>query len=240
MDGIRDDATARGPAMTVASGTTARVAATEDVTAAAVADRAVAAAEESVAMQRTLDENAHELRRRLLGFVRRRIDSGPDAEDIVQDVLEKAWQKRNDLQESANLVAWLLQIARNRVADYYRLRRRRDELRDRVEASSVESSTITSDTDDVDAARRELASCLIPLIDDLPETYREAITSSEIEGRTQQETADILGLSLSGAKSRIQRGRRMVAERLLACCAVERDVRGGVVGYERRGGCVCG
>lgn len=88
----------------------------------------------------------------------------------------------------------------------------------------------------------ELASCLQPLIADLPETYRLPRVLSEIEGLTQKEVAARLGLSLSGAKSRVQRGREKLRQRLLECCDIETGRR-GIVGYEirdKKRGCNCG
>lgn len=79
----------------------------------------------------------------------------------------------------------------------------------------------------------ELASCLQPLVADLPETYQSALVLAELEGLPQKEVARRLGLSLSGAKSRIQRGREQLRQRVLACCDVEVS-RNGIVGYERR------
>lgn len=77
----------------------------------------------------------------------------------------------------------------------------------------------------------ELASCLQPLIDDLPDIYKEPRVLSEIEGLTQKEVAERLKLSLPGAKSRVQRGREKLRERLTDCCDVETG-KNGIVGYE--------
>ncbi len=59
-----------------------------------------------------------------------------------------------------------------------------------------------------------------------------AITLSEFEGLRQKEVAMTLGLSVSGAKSRIQRGRKMLKELLLECCHFELDSRGRIMDYE--------
>jgi len=63
------------------------------------------------------------------------------------------------------------------------------------------------------------------MIEQLPEKYRVAIRLSEVEG-AQQDVADRLGLSLSGAKSRIQRGRLLLKGVLVQCCTFHRDRRG--------------
>ncbi len=72
------------------------------------------------------------------------------------------------------------------------------------------------------------------MIDRLPPTYRDAILLSEINGRTQKEVARIHGISLSGAKSRVQRGRAMLKEMVLNCCQLEFDRNGQVVDYKRK------
>lgn len=79
----------------------------------------------------------------------------------------------------------------------------------------------------------ELAACLQPLIHNLPKIYQAALVLSELEGLPQKEVANRLGLSLSGAKSRVQRGREMLRRRLLDCCDIETG-RGGILGYEPR------
>ena len=64
---------------------------------------------------------------------------------------------------------------------------------------------------------------------------------TELEGVTQAEAAARLGLSVSGMKTRVQRGRSLLEDLLLDCCHVELDSRRGVVGYRsRRGACECG
>ena len=74
----------------------------------------------------------------------------------------------------------------------------------------------------------------------LPEPYRRAVTLTELDGLTQKDAAERLGLSLSGMKSRVGRGRGKLKELLLGCCNVELDSRGAVVDYEHRSGKTCG
>ena len=75
------------------------------------------------------------------------------------------------------------------------------------------------------------------MIESLPEHYREALMLSEIDGLTQKEVAERLSLSVSGAKSRVQRGRAMVKDMLFDCCKFEFDHRGNVMDYERKDNC---
>jgi DNA-directed RNA polymerase specialized sigma24 family protein len=90
--------------------------------------------------------------------------------------------------------------------------------------------------------RAELADCLAPLTARLPELYREALDVTEFQGITQAEAAGRLGLSVSGMKARVQRGRAQLKDLLLDCCDVELDRRRGVTAYRsKRGSCAtCG
>jgi RNA polymerase sigma-70 factor (ECF subfamily) len=72
------------------------------------------------------------------------------------------------------------------------------------------------------------------MIERLPEGYRQAITLVDLEGLTQHEAAARLDLSVSGMKSRVQRGRHQLRDMLEACCTIELDQRRGVTDYDVR------
>ncbi len=172
-----------------------------------------------------------DLRSELLRFVRGRVGDEAAADDIVHDVLLRAWRELQGPEPPVHLRGWLYRVTRNSIVDHYRSRRPTEELPEEVESAprAVESP-----------AERELSGCLAPLLDGLPAPYRLALSLSEVEGLPQREIAQREGLSLSGAKSRVQRARRMLREALLECCRVEIDRRGGVVDFqERSGGPTC-
>ena len=77
-------------------------------------------------------------------------------------------------------------------------------------------------------------------LNEVPQPYRQAIALTELGGLTQKEAAREAGLTLSGMKARVQRGRKKLKEVVLDCCEVELDRRGGLVGYRRRDGSPCG
>ena len=170
-----------------------------------------------------------EHRSELYRFALRRVRDEASAEDIVHDVLVKAYSRQRTLKEPSKLRPWLYQITRNAIVDYYRSQK---------PAQAVPDDFVREDTNEEDDhAKKELARCLVPLLNELPDLYRQALRLAEFEGATQREVASQLGLSLSGAKSRVQRGRKMLLGVLLKCCRVELDRRGGVVDYEAREGC---
>ena len=144
----------------------------------------------------------------LYRFVLNRMRDKAVAEDIVHDVLLKAYAGQHTLKDASKLRSWLYQITRNAIIDHYRLRRPTEVLTEEVMIEEAEEEH---------RAERELAGCLTPLIDELPEPYRDALMLAEIEGTTQREVASRLGLSLSGAKSRVQRARLLLRGILLKC-----------------------
>ncbi len=169
----------------------------------------------------TLDEvwrNHHAGVRR---FVRRRVSDHHDAEDIVQDVFVRAQESLHQLQSADRLAAWLSRIAANRIVDHYRSRRPIEELPEDLAAQEAEEDPVAT-----------LAPCLPDMIERLPETYRDAVRLSEIEGIAQHVVAQRLDLSVSGAKSRVQRGRALLRQLVEKCCRVFMGGR-SIVGFER-------
>jgi RNA polymerase sigma-70 factor (ECF subfamily) len=134
-------------------------------------------------------------------------------------------------------VSWIYQIARHAIIDHYRATGRRSEMPAGL-AADIEAyqlpSTMTTSSEDSGRLRTELAGCLRPMIERLSGEYRQAVMLIDFEGLTQQEAAAQLGLSLSGMKSRVQRGRRQLKGMLEACCTIELDRRRGVVDYDVR------
>jgi RNA polymerase sigma-70 factor, ECF subfamily len=80
----------------------------------------------------------------------------------------------------------------------------------------------------------ELGECVSLFVARLPSPYREAITLTELEGLTQKDAANMLGVSLSGMKSQVQRGREKIRDMFEACCRISLDCRGRVVECEPR------
>jgi RNA polymerase sigma-70 factor (ECF subfamily) len=117
----------------------------------------------------------------------------------------------------------MYQIARNAIIDYYRSRRN-------TTALTGKHDDVADDENGEDAIVT-LASSLRQMIEELPEPYRRAIILTELEGLTQRELAEREAITLSGAKSRVQRGRGLLKDMLLNCCHFDFDRRGAVLDY---------
>lgn len=84
------------------------------------------------------------------------------------------------------------------------------------------------------SAEALLASYVAPFVAMLASPYREALTLTELEGLTQKQAAEMLGISVSGMKTRVQRGRRELRRVLEDCCSIALDARGRVISCEPR------
>ena len=160
-------------------------------------------------------------------FIQSRVGDMAATDDILQEVFIKIYSRIDTLKENSKIQSWIYQITRNAIIDYFRARKKTEELSEDFPAPGI---------DETEKARQEIATCLLPMIQNLPEIYRQALMLSEIELLTQKQFAEKQGISLSGAKSRVQRGRTMLKDMLLECCHFEHDHKGKVIDYEEKKG----
>ena len=165
---------------------------------------------------------------RLRPFVARRVSSS-EVDDVMQDVFLRMQKGLASLRDEERFTSWLFQIARSSIAEHARTRARHP-LSD--DATSDEPAA-PSDDDDREAARA-LAGCISMFVAQLPSPYREAVTLVELEGLTAREAADMAGISVSGMKSRVQRGREQLRRMFDECCAIALDARGKPTDYSPR------
>lgn len=171
----------------------------------------------------------------LRAFLARRVPAGIEPDDLLQDVFLRVVKHLDSLRSTERPEAWLFQIARNALRDSLRARQRKDGRTDPLDVD------LPADTDTaaVRDSEEELAPCLTPMIGRLAEPYRTAIELTSIQGLTQAEAAKQTGISLSGMKSRVQRGREQLRQMLVRCCEIEVDVRGGVSDFHLRSADAC-
>ena len=163
----------------------------------------------------------------LYQFIRKRVDDEAVAEDLLQDVFLKVHQHIGALKEVKKLESWIYQITRNIIIDYYRGKMPATTLE---EPEVLQLPEVLSDDDIV----TELLPSVRAMVRSLPEQDRQALILTEYQGLTQKELGERLGLSFSGAKSRVQRAREKLKQQLLECCHFELDRRGHVIDYQPR------
>ncbi|NLR91570.1 RNA polymerase sigma factor SigZ [Flammeovirga agarivorans] len=161
----------------------------------------------------------NEMHERLLNFVNSKVHDDDLSQDIVQEVFIKVFSKIDTLKDKDKLVAWIFQITRNEIVSYFRQNKIQlpaDEL--------VEDNEVLEDE-----YLDEIINYVHPMINVLPQKYKEALVLSDIENISQKELAEKLQISYSGAKSRVQRGRKLLKETFDKCCDITTDVYGGVI-----------
>lgn len=163
----------------------------------------------------------HELR----NFVLKRVKDKASADDIVQDVFVKVYTNIDRLKDSDKLSAWIYQITRNTIADYFR---------SRTKTLAQEDLSWNDSSNDLNGC---VAVCLAKLTNTLPDIYREALQLAEMENLSQLQLAERLGISYSGAKSRVQRARQLLKKKMEEQLIVKTDGYGNVLVCEDRNPC---
>jgi RNA polymerase sigma-70 factor (ECF subfamily) len=166
---------------------------------------------------------------RLRPYVARRVPSAAEVDDIVQEILVRVHKGLASLHDDERFGGWVYRIAARTIADAAKSHARDPIARggDVVDAAGAAS-------DEAADLQLELGECVALFVARLPSPYREAITLTELRGLTQKEAAEMLSTSVSGMKSRVQRGRDKIREMFEECCEISVDCRGRVVDCEAR------
>jgi RNA polymerase sigma-70 factor (ECF subfamily) len=159
----------------------------------------------------------------LRGWLRHRLGNPVDAEDMLQDLFIKAMRQGERFCAIDNARAWLFEVARNALADRMRMKRDLIELPADLANEAEEVATVDS-----------LVACLPRVLSELSPEDREAITLCDLQGLPQDEYARRKGLSVPGAKSRVQRARKRLREQLTQACQVRLDAAGQVSDFVPR------
>ena len=164
----------------------------------------------------------------LRGFLAARTRNGADTEDLLQDVFLRIHRSLPNLHHPEKLQGWVYRIARNAVVDYYRGRRSHEEL----------GADMAQEADDISSAV-DLTPSLRRFIAQLPLAYREPLERHVFGGMGLAEVAQDLGITLTAAKSRVQRARATLRKMLDECCRFEFDRHGHVIEATPRASSEC-
>jgi RNA polymerase sigma-70 factor (ECF subfamily) len=172
------------------------------------------------------------LRTDLWNYFRKRVRDDHAADDLLQETFLRVHRRLAEGMEAERISAWVYGIARNVLVDHYRANGR--------PTSELADDSAEPEPDGTPDVQAEAAGWLEGFVARLPDTYREAVTLSELNGLPHAAVAEQLGLSVTAVKSRVRRGRALVKRDLEDCCRFELDRRGNVLDYERRNGeCGC-
>jgi len=176
----------------------------------------------------------HQLR----SFILPRISDPSLADDILQEVFLKIHSKIDTLKDETKIHSWIYQIIRNTIIDYYRKQKTRLEDINSIPLDNYNTFPVIDEITEESPAQ-EIASGLREMVEALPEKYTQTLLLVEFQGLSQIELAQKLGISVSGAKSRVQRGRHMLRDSLMIRCHFHFDRFGTIIDYHPITCCCC-
>ncbi|GAB4499437.1 MAG: RNA polymerase sigma factor [Saprospiraceae bacterium] len=163
--------------------------------------------------QSVFQQHIFPIRHKLFRFALRITGSVHEAEDVVQEVMEKVWKSSAEQSENVqNWEAWCMTLTRNRSLDKARsqsLRRTTplDILNERSNGTMNQASTVEN---------RDLANKVKSMMQELPEKQRLVMHLRDIEELTYEEIAEVLNISLDQVKVNLHRARKAIREQLTA------------------------
>lgn len=169
--------------------------------------------------------NWKQVERELKGFVFKRVKDKAVTEDIVHDVFLKVQGKIHQVRETDKVFGWIYQVTRNTIIDHYRKKSRP------IEAKEIDWESGPPNYNDC------VSNAIAELIPRLPEKYRVPLELTELQNLSQIEVAEKLGLTYTAAKTRVQRARQKLREKLEEILIVKTDGYGNVILCKDRGAC---
>jgi RNA polymerase sigma-70 factor (ECF subfamily) len=157
---------------------------------------------------------------KLKSFICSKVNGDDNCQDILHDVFLKISENEERIKWVEQPASYVIKMAQNAVVDYYRLKKKTAQLPgiDCINEEQQQSVIKLADC------------CLLSFIKALPPLYSQALILVELEGLSQKQLAVKLNISYTGAKSRIQRGRKMLKVAILACCPYQFDKYGNIIG----------
>lgn len=144
----------------------------------------------------------------LTRYIKSRVGDPIDSEELLSQVMMKIYDNCEKLEGIRNTEAWLITIARNTITDYFRKQQKLVFNQQNFDLTDESSEDIIN----------ELEACVPSLINKLPEKYALPLAAYELKGISQKQLAVDYGMSESGLKSRVQRGRKMLKTLFFEYC----------------------
>jgi RNA polymerase sigma-70 factor (ECF subfamily) len=176
---------------------------------------------------RIFSEHRTAIQRFLLSMTR----NPAEAEDLTQETLLRAHAKLATLEDDSKIVPWLYRIATNIARDRFRQPSWRQRSVPLETGDSEPALPVLDDAPRLDKVmeQREMSDCVRRYLEDLADPYRAVILLHDVQGLTNSEMAELLGVTVDAAKIRLHRARTKLRAALAAGCSFERDDRGVLV-----------
>lgn len=155
----------------------------------------------------------------LKAFLLKNVSNADDVDDLLQEIMLKTHQNLHRIEDVNKLKSWLFQVANRAIIDFYRTRAKKDNVNaDDLWHENIEASLY-----------QQMTHCVHPFIQALPEEEAMLLTAIEIEGLSQKEYAQQIGVPYSTLKSRVQKGRKLLLEVFNQCCNFSVNEQGELV-----------
>ncbi|MFN8322919.1 MAG: sigma-70 family RNA polymerase sigma factor [Chitinophagales bacterium] len=170
----------------------------------------------------SIRETVEKERRRLLEFIRKRVPTQEDAEDVLQDVFYELVNTYRLMRPVEQMASWLFTVARNKITDRYR-KKKPDSLEDHFairagdDGDRLDISDFlpgNSNSPETEMMRTAITEGLMAALDELPKEQREVFIMHEIEDKSFQEISAITGANMNTLLSRKRYAILFLRERL--------------------------
>lgn len=168
-----------------------------------------------------------EYQQALKSFLYSKVSNHADVDDLLQEILLKIYHNLSSVNKAESVKSWLFQVANRTIIDFYRQRAR--EQRD----GELNKEDLWFEQADANLDQ-QLAQCVRPFINALPQQQSQLMEAVELNGQSQKQIAEKVGVSYSTLKSRVQKGRLELKKLFEDCCTFQLDKRGNLLDYEKK------
>lgn len=163
-----------------------------------------------------------EYRADIKAFLHSKVANYDDVDDLLQDILLKAYKNIDNIKSESCIKPWLFQIANHMIIDFYRKKGKPREWH--VGDIYWHEESI--------GAIQTLSFCVFPFMKALPKEIAELLIAIDIHGQSQKEYASNLGINYSTVKSRVQKARRQLRKLFEDCCYLSFDQYGSLIDFD--------
>ena len=159
------------------------------------------------------------------------------ADDLTQETFLRVHQRLADLKDAGALEAWLYRIATNVCYDSFRARQQRRPVLPLLPVDENENNAVSDEAalrPDQLLEQSEMSNCILLFLGRLPDAQREVLLLHDLQGYTDPQIAELLGLSLQNVKMRLHRARVRLKAALAEGCELSRNDRGVLVCEPKR------
>ncbi len=181
--------------------------------------------------QKYVEQIWNRFNEKLRTFIFNLVKDEATADDLLQEVFLKIHRLIGQLQDDSKLQAWVYQVARNTVYDYFRVQGRTTKI-------DINEIDITSE----EAENQYMSDAILDMVkmmNDMPPEYCDVLCETELGGMSHREYAELRGISHTAARTRAFRARNMLKDKLMNCCHYYFDKYGTVVDIQPIGCCCC-